>query len=77
MTLSNLILDAAKKDAVAAKALELYEADSSTLEVVSNNTGVFIHVTKYGETEPCQSLTVEGGIDGVVNSLQAMLSVSY
>lgn len=77
MTKSELILDAAKKNSLAAKAIELFEADSSTLEVVEIDGATFLQITQYGATEPINSLTVVGGIDGVINSLQSQLSIFY
>jgi hypothetical protein len=75
MNLSELILDAAKQDVLAAKAIELFEADSSTLEVVVSGGSTFLQITKYGESVPCNSMTIVGGIDGVISALQSNLGL--
>jgi hypothetical protein len=75
MNLSELILDAAKKDSLAAKSIELFEADSSTLEVVVDGGNTFLQITKFGETAPCSSVTIVGGIEGIINALQSNLGL--
>lgn len=77
MNLSELILDAAKQDVLAAKAIELFEADSSILLVKEENGSTYLTITKYGETEPCNTLTIVGGINGVINTLQSQISIFY
>jgi len=77
MNLSELILDAAKQDVLAAKAIELFEADSSNLLVKEENGSTFLTITKYGETEPCNTITIVGGLGGIINALQAQLSIFY
>lgn len=76
MNVTEVILEEVRKDAVAAKAIELFEADSSSFEIVNVGANMVVHITKFGETEPSSSLTC-ASLEDIVIAFQSQLSCFY